>query len=199
MVGLWRDGFAPPLCPIRSPPHDKVPHRLRVFELCAAGEEHVVLGGVAGHALAADVHAPEDEVVSTRVCGRLCRAVTTAPFEYPNDALRYFERAQQQIAQMHSREQAFAELVRQDLLAHAGYYPAAVARAEELCRQHHDRPHWRWASERWTQIFEAGGLQAVLTMLADPDTHQELLSASPFALMRPPGPENDYYRMRADA
>ena len=42
----------------RSPPHDEIPHRLRVFEFRAAREEHVELGGVAGHALAADVHAP---------------------------------------------------------------------------------------------------------------------------------------------
>jgi hypothetical protein len=36
-----------------------------------------------------------------------------------------------------------------------------------------------------------------LELLADPIAHQELLSAYPFAIMRPPLPENDFYRDHA--
>lgn len=121
--------------------------------------------------------------------------MTATRIKSPGNARSIFERAQQQIEQLRAGEHAFAQQVRQDLLAHPGYYAAAVARAEELCRQQQDRPHWLWASDRWVQILGGGGLQAVLAMLAEPDSHQELLSASPFALMRPPGPENDYYRL----
>ena len=74
---------------------------------------------------------------------------------------------------------------------------AARERTMALLREHHERPHWRWAWERWALLFAEGGLFEVLRLLDEPDANQELISASPFAVMRPPLPENDFYRGHA--
>ena len=108
-------------------------------------------------------------------------------------------RAAAQIEALHDRELAFAVQVRRDLIHYPGYFSAAIARTEELRAQHHDRPHWSWAAERWAALMAEGGLPAVLRLLDTPEDHQELLSASPFAVMRPPLPENDFYAHHAAA
>jgi hypothetical protein len=87
-----------------------------------------------------------------------------------------------------------AKTVAADLQKHPGYYFAAKARNKELLTKFAERPDLRWAMERWAELFETGGLPVVLKMLADPETHQELLSSSPFYLMRPPLPENQFYQ-----
>ena len=92
------------------------------------------------------------------------------------------------------KETNTAAAIAKDLREHPGFYPAAVARNKELWVTHANRPDLRWASSRWAEIFEQQGLPEVLRMLADPDQHQELLSASPFYLMRPPLPENNFYQ-----
>jgi len=105
-----------------------------------------------------------------------------------------WERAAAQIKTLHAEEHAFAARLKNDLLRYPGYYAAARERTMELLAQHHERPHWRWAWERWAALFGDGGLPAVLQLLDDPDFNQELISASPFAVMRPPLPENNFYR-----
>jgi hypothetical protein len=92
------------------------------------------------------------------------------------------------------KEADTAAAIARDLQEHPGFYPAAVARNKQLLVAHAKRPDLHWASSRWAEIFNHHGLPEVLRMLADPDQHQELLSASPFYLMRPPLPENDFYQ-----
>jgi hypothetical protein len=95
---------------------------------------------------------------------------------------------------LRSAESASAAAVAADLRKHPGYYAAAVARNKELLVKQSSRPDLRWAMEQWAEIFDRAGLPLVLQMLANPDVHQELLSSSPFYLMRPPLPENDFYQ-----
>jgi len=110
-----------------------------------------------------------------------------------------WSRAVSQIEAVRSGECAFAQRVRRDLLQHPGYFAAARKRTGELLGQHRERPHWRWAWERWAALFSEGGLPEVLKLLEDTESNQELISASPFAVMRPPLPENDFYRSHARA
>jgi hypothetical protein len=108
-------------------------------------------------------------------------------------------RAQAQIEALRAAEKAFAERVSRDLLTYPGYYAAAVERNGGLLRKYESKPHWLWAATRWAAIFESGGLKQVLAMFADWETNQELLSASPFCVMRPPLLENHYYSSHAAA
>jgi hypothetical protein len=105
--------------------------------------------------------------------------------------------ATSQIEAMRVKERGFAQQVRRDLLLYPGYFAAARQRVEELVLSQSERPHWCWAWERWADLLSQGGLHAVIQLLDDPDANQELLSASPFAVMRPPMKENDYYRSHA--
>lgn len=100
---------------------------------------------------------------------------------------------------LHRRQHEAAQETADHLRRYPGYYVAAVARNEELLAMHAGRPNLRWAWERWAQIFRDGGVAQVLAMLADERQHQELLSSSPFYLMRPPLPENRYYQDYAPA
>jgi hypothetical protein len=108
-------------------------------------------------------------------------------------------RVRAQVEALQASERAFAKRVRQDLLDHPGYYLAAVSRNRELLQQYASRPHWEWAAKRWAEIFATGGLPGVLALFTDSEANQELISASPFCLMRPPLPENDYYASHAEA
>jgi hypothetical protein len=103
-------------------------------------------------------------------------------------------RYEARVHELRRKEAAMAAAVFADLQKYPGYYPAAVARNDELMLNYGSRPDLRWAMERWAEIFEKDGLPLVLQMLASPETHQEVLSSSPFYLMRPPGPENDFYQ-----
>jgi hypothetical protein len=107
-------------------------------------------------------------------------------------------KAAAQLEGLKERELAWAKRVKDDLISHEGYFKAAQARVLELSEIYRDRPHWSWAAERWNSIMREGGLTAVLKLLGEPVTHQELLSASPFAVMRPPLPENTFYAAYAD-
>jgi hypothetical protein len=100
---------------------------------------------------------------------------------------------------LRQREQKAAQVTADDLRLYPGYYLAAVARTRELLALHTDRPALRWAWERWQGIFQTGGLAQVLALLADSAMHQELLSSSPFYLMRRPLPENEFYQAYASA
>jgi hypothetical protein len=84
--------------------------------------------------------------------------------------------------------------VKENLLNHPGYYWAAMERNDQLLVADSSRPRLQWAAELWRDVFAQGGLQRVLEILDNPITHQEILSSSPFTVMRPPLPENDYYR-----
>lgn len=106
-------------------------------------------------------------------------------------------RYETQVRELRRKESAAAAAVAADLQQHPGYYPAAVARNQELLVRHADRPDLRWAMVQWAEIFDTGGLPLVLQMLSDPEKHQELLSSSPFYLMRPPLPENQFYQAHA--
>lgn len=108
-------------------------------------------------------------------------------------------RFQAQVQELRRKESATAAAVAADLQKHPGYYPAAVARNKELLVRHAQRPDLHWAMVRWAEIFDAGGLSLVLQMLAHPETQQQLLSSSPFYLMRPPLPENEYYQAYASS
>lgn len=108
-----------------------------------------------------------------------------------------WSRAISQIEAMRSAERTFAQRVKQDLIQHPGYYAAARERTDELLRQHNERPHWRWAWERWKALLTAGSLSDVIDLLDDPEANQEMLSSAPFTVMRPPLPENDFYRSHA--
>lgn len=108
-----------------------------------------------------------------------------------------WRRAALQVEAVRQSEQAFAQQVRRDLLRYPGYFAAAQQRTEELALSQGERPQWRWAWTRWAALFSKGGLSEVIRVLDDPEAHQELLSASPFALMRPPLPENDFYQSHA--
>lgn len=108
-----------------------------------------------------------------------------------------WERYEARVRELRRQESAAATAVAADLQKHPGYYPAAVARNQELLVQHADRPDLRWAMVQWAEIFETGGLPLVLQMLSDPEKHQQLLSSSPFYLMRPPLPENQFYQAHA--
>lgn len=110
-----------------------------------------------------------------------------------------WQKAAAQIQAQQDRERAFAERVRRDLLLYPGYFQAAVERLKELQAMHQGRPHWLWAMDRWTDLLAKGGLQAVLQLLEAPEEHQEMISTSPFATMRPPLPENSYYLRHASS
>lgn len=103
-------------------------------------------------------------------------------------------RLKAQVRDNRRRGSARAAAVAADLQKHPGYYPAAVARNKELLNQYAERPDLNWGMLRWAEIFDRDGLPWVLKMLAHPHENQELLSCSPFYLMRPPLPENDFYR-----
>lgn len=105
-----------------------------------------------------------------------------------------WSQAASQIEDVRSGERAFASQVKQYLLDHPGYLVAARERTAELLSQHSDRPHWHWAWKRWQALIAEDGLQGVLSLLDDPDLNQELISASPFTVMRPPLPENGFYQ-----
>lgn len=126
--------------------------------------------------------------------------MTDAPHTYnsasqSSDVLRErWARYTARVHEMRQKESTTAAAVSVDLQKHPGYYPAAVAQNHELLLKYGSRPNLRWAMERWAEIFQNEGLPLVLRMLASPETHQELLSSSPFYLMRPPGPENDFYQ-----
>ena len=49
-----------------------------------------------------------------------------------------------------------------------------------------------WAIQEWEHLLSLG-LEEIVRVCDGSDEHQELLSASPFAVMRPPLPENNYY------
>lgn len=100
---------------------------------------------------------------------------------------------------LRQREQKAAQQTAQDLQRHPGYYHAAVARTRELLARHDGRPALRWAWEQWAQIFEEGGPAQVISMFQNAEANQELLSSSPFYVMRPPLPENDFYQAHAPA
>jgi hypothetical protein len=108
-----------------------------------------------------------------------------------------WERAVVQIEAVRLGERAFAQQVASDLRQHPGYFVAARERTTALLREHNERPHWRWAWERWALLLAEGGLPEVLRILDEPEANQELISASPFTVMRPPLPENDFYRGHA--
>ncbi len=103
-------------------------------------------------------------------------------------------RYEAQVQALRLQESATATAIAADLQKHPGYYPAAVARNKELLVRHAERPDLHWAMVQWAEIFDTGGLPLVLQMLSDPETHQKLLSSSPFYLMRPPLPENQFYQ-----
>ena len=111
----------------------------------------------------------------------------------PELQLRWLS-AQAQLRNQVLADQAHAEKVKQNLLSYPGYYWAAFERNQQLLVADASRRRLLWAAELWRDVFEEGGLQRVLEILEDPTTHQELLSSSPFTVMRPPLPENDYYR-----
>jgi hypothetical protein len=106
-------------------------------------------------------------------------------------------RYEAQVQELRRAESAAATALAADLQKHPGYYPAAVARNQELLVRHAERPDLRWAMVQWAEIFDTGGLPLVLQMLSDPEKHQQLLSSSPFYLMRPPLPENQFYQAHA--
>jgi hypothetical protein len=113
----------------------------------------------------------------------------------PVDGLwQRWARYESRVRELRREESAAAASVAENFQKHAGYYPAAVARNTELLLQNAARPDLLWAMERWAEIFNNGGLPLVLRMLANPESHQELLSSSPFYLMRPPSPENEFYQ-----
>lgn len=103
-------------------------------------------------------------------------------------------RHEARVRELRREESAAAAAVAVDLQKHPGYYPAAVARNKELLFKYAARPDLRWAMVQWAEIFDNEGLPLVLRMLANPEAHQELLSSSPFYLMRPPRPENEFYQ-----
>ncbi|MCX6856454.1 MAG: hypothetical protein NTV80_16305 [Verrucomicrobia bacterium] len=112
----------------------------------------------------------------------------------PNDLQLRWQRHQADLQILRRRERQNAQDTADQLLKYPGYYFAAVARNQELLSQYADRPNLHWIPERWAQIFEKGGFSQVLAMLADEQGEQELLSSSPFYLMRPPLPENHFYQ-----
>ena len=114
--------------------------------------------------------------------------------ERSDELSQRWARHEARVHELRREEAATAASVSADLQKHPGYYPAAVARNHELMLNYGPRPDMLWAMERWAEIFEKDGLPMVLQMLASPETHQELLSSSPFYLMRPPGPENAFYQ-----
>lgn len=111
------------------------------------------------------------------------------------DGLRSrWARHEARVQELRREESAAAAAVAADLQRHPGYYPAAIARNRELLVQYAERPDLRWAMARWAEIFDHDGLPLVLQMLNNPEVHQDLLSSSPFYLMRPPLPENEFYQ-----
>lgn len=124
----------------------------------------------------------------------------TAQIDSLPDSLRdRWLRHEAGVQALHRRQHEAAQETADHLRRYPGYYVAAVARNEELLAMHADRPNLRWAWERWARIFRDGGVAEVLAMFADERQHQELLSSSPFYLMRPPLPENRYYQDYAPA
>jgi hypothetical protein len=119
--------------------------------------------------------------------------MTATPTTSPASQGELWAKAAAQIEALHERELAWAQQLKRDLTTHAGYFAAALARVAELKVQYQDRPNWAWAAERWEKLMREGGRAEVLLLLEDPVKHQELLSASPFAVMRPPLPENSFY------
>jgi hypothetical protein len=117
----------------------------------------------------------------------------TAPATLTEGQREIWAKAAAQLGGQRERDLAWISQLRRDLEAHPGYFAAALARAGELRAKYQDRPHWCWAAERWETLMQDGGCAAVLRLLEDPVTHQELLSTSPFAVMRPPLPENKFY------
>lgn len=103
-------------------------------------------------------------------------------------------RHEARVRELRREESSAAAAVAADLQKHTGYYAAAVARNKELLLKHSSRPDLRWAMVRWAEIFDTEGFPLVLRMLTHPEEHQELLSSSPFYLMLPPRPENDFYQ-----
>jgi hypothetical protein len=115
------------------------------------------------------------------------------------DQLVVWNRARAQIEAIRAEEITFAQKLKRDLIRYPGYYEAARKRAQQLLLQHRNRPHLHWAAQEWITLFEKGGRPAILEILEANEQNQELISASPFTVMRPPLPENNYYQQHESA
>jgi hypothetical protein len=125
--------------------------------------------------------------------------VIALPDSLPEELRQRWLRHKAGVQALRAREQEAALATANDLRHYPGYYLAAVARTRELLATHADRPALLWAWEQWDRIFQSGGLPQVLAMFTNAAANQELLSSSPFYVMRPPLPENEFYQAYAPA